>query len=161
MRNQLKQPVQPVRFAGASCRPLTPQQPPWKGPLPPGAAAIFTRDALAERLRNTYAPWTTSFVMLEAHFVQHLNRHTMRGAWKYDQHLECANFPLEDHIFWVQKQLEGWTIELCHPDDRHPDTRILALEHIPVLCRDGLSAAELAQTCFGKTPAGLLWLPFW
>jgi hypothetical protein len=99
--------------------------------------------------------------MLEAHFVQHLNRHTMRGAWKYDPLLECANFPLETHIFWIQKQLEGWTIELCHPDDRHPDARILALGHMPVLCHDGLSAAELTQTCFGKAPGGLSWLPVW
>jgi hypothetical protein len=155
MRHQLKRSRQPVHFAAACDRPLTPQQPPWKGPLPPDAAAILTRDALAERLRDTYAPWATNFVMLEAHFVQHLNRHTMRGPWKHDPLLECAKFPSETHIFWIQKQLEGWTIELCHPDDRHPDARILALENMPVVCRDGSSAAELAQTCFGKTPSGL------
>jgi hypothetical protein len=161
MRNQLKQPVQPVHFAAACGGPLTLQQPPLTGPRPPGAAAILTRDALAERLRDKYAPWATNFVMLDEYFVQHLNRHTMRGQWKYDPHSECANFPLDDYIFWIQKQLQGWTIELCHPDDRHPDARILSLERMPVFCRDGSSAAELAQTCLGKTPGGLSWLPFW
>jgi hypothetical protein len=161
MRRQLKQSAQPAHLAAVVDRPRTPPQPSWQGPPPPGVATILTRDALAEPLRDMYATWATNFVVLEAHFVQQLNRHTMRGAWKYNQLLDCANFPFHDQVFWIQRQLEGWTIELCHPDDRHPDARILALEKMPVICQDGLSAAELAQTCFGKTPGGLSWLPFW
>src|SRR6266480_1299031 len=149
MRHQLERSAQPVHFAAAVNRRLTPQQPLWQGPSPACVATILTRDALAEPLRDRYAAWATNFVVLEEHFVRQLNRHTMRGAWKYDQLLHRANFSLEDHIFSIQKQLEGWTIELCRPDDHHPDARILALENMPVICRDGLSAAELAQTCFG------------
>jgi len=161
MRHQVRRSVQSAYSAAHVDRPLTPRLLPWQAPRPHGVAAILSRNVLAEQLRDTYAPWATNFVVLEADFVEQLNRHTMRGRWTYDPLSECAKFALEDHVFWIQKQLEGWTIELCHPDERHPDTRILALGRMPVLCQDGSSAGKLAQTCFGKTPGGLTWRPFW
>jgi hypothetical protein len=83
------------------------------------------------------------------------------GKWEGIKWVESYSCRVGDDYLWVQKQDGGWTIELCYPDNADPDARILTIENMPVLCPDGPSAARLAEACYPKPAANLVWHSYW
>jgi hypothetical protein len=165
--DQNEQTVQLVRFGPSTNRPHSPPQPLWQGSPPQGVKATLTRDALAEHLREWYANWASSFALLTDQFLAQVFERELsrikqleRGPWEDWTFFDWQYCKVGDDYLWVQKQDGGWTVELCHPDT-DPDVRILTIEDMPVLCREGVWAARLALACYPNPPANLGWHSYW
>jgi hypothetical protein len=165
MRHQLKRPVQSVHLAAANNRPLTPQQPLWQGPPPPGVDAILTRDALAEHFRDGYVTWASNFALLSPAYLAEIHQQeAARIKAKHASHVWhhfkivgvcCAD--VDEDTFWLIEQAAGWTIERGW--ESKGDVRVLTIANMPVLCPDLLSARRLALACYPDAKASLIWHP--
>jgi hypothetical protein len=155
--------VQLVRFGPSTSRPQSPPQSLWRGSLPQGVKKIMTRTALAQHHRVSYAKWASNFVLLTNEFITQVMKGAAKTAdqssprkWTGYKFVDWYFCDVGDDYLWVQKQDGGWTVELCYPD-ADPDARILTIENMPVLCPDAPSAAALAEGCYFKPPANLVW----
>jgi hypothetical protein len=147
-------------------RPRSPRRGPWQGPPPLGVAAIIKREALDPDFSKLYAKWASSFALLTDEFIRAIVRtageRTARPLeWSCYKFVECCSCKIGDNYLWVQKHESGWTIELCYPHPSDPDSFVLTVDHMPVLCPDAASAAWLAQACYPTAPANLTWDPYW
>jgi hypothetical protein len=165
--DQSEQAVQLIRFGPSTNRPHSPPQPLWQGEAPQGVKAILTRDALAEHLRDWYAKWAANFALLTDGFLAQVFERELsrikqleRGQWEDWVFFDWQSCKVGDAFLWAQKHDHGWTVELCYPDT-DPDVRILTIQGMPVLCREGVWAARLALACYPKAPANLVWHSYW
>jgi hypothetical protein len=159
--------VQLVRAGPSTCRPHSPRQCPWQGPLPHGVKTIMGRDALEEHLRPSYAEWASTFALLTNEFLAHVFEAELtrikklaRGKWIELPFVDRHFCKVGNNYVWVLMQDSAWTVELCYPG-ADPDARILAIENMPVLCPDALWGARLALACYPEPPANLVWHPYW
>jgi hypothetical protein len=147
-------------------RPRSPRRSPWQGPPPQGIAGIVKREALDRDYSKLYAKWASSFALLTDAFVDEMvksaNLNSARlPEWTCYRFFDCCSCKVDENYLWVQKHDSGWTIELCYPDATDPDSFVLTVEHMPVLCPDRRSAVSLAVACYPKAPANLAWDPYW
>jgi hypothetical protein len=161
--DQKEQVVQIIRYAPYTWRPHSPAQSPWRGPPPRGVNKITTRAALGRRA--SYAKWASNFALLTDEFIAELvngvTGQLSQPRWKSFKVLGEHSCKIGDNYLWVQEHPGGCTIELCYPDNDDPDARILTIENMPVLCRDVASATRLAEACYPKPPANLVWHSYW
>jgi hypothetical protein len=147
-------------------RSRSPRRTPWHGPPPQGVAGIVKREALDRNSNSLYAKWASSFALLTDEFIGLIvgaapERTARPLEWACYRFVECCSCKVGENYLWVQKHESGWTIELCYPDPNDPDSFVLTIEHMPVLCPDRRSAAMLAQACYPTAPANLTWDPYW
>jgi hypothetical protein len=145
-------------------RPRSPLRSPWQGALPQGVEGIVKREALDEYASKSYAKWASSFALLSDQLIGQ----TLKGAqparqldWTFFKFVDCGCCKVDENYLWVQKHDSGWTIELCYPDATDPDSFVLTIDNMPVLCPDGRSAIRLAQACYPAAPPNLGWDPYW
>jgi len=147
-------------------RPRSPRRPSWQGPLPRGVEGLVEREALDRYFSQSYAKWAGSFALLSDAFIvemvksAHLNSARL-PEWTRPRFFDCCSCKVDENYLWVQKHDSGWTIELCYPDATDPDSFVLTVDHMPVLCPDGRSAASLAVACYPRARANLAWDPYW
>jgi hypothetical protein len=146
-------------------RPRSLRRGPWQGPLPHDVERIVERAALDQYYSN-YAKWASSFAVLTDAFISE----TVKSAnvkparlpkWTFFPFVECGCCKVGENYLWVQKHDSGWTIELCYPDATDPDSFVLTVEKMPVLCPDSRSAVSLAVACYPAAPVNLAWDPYW
>jgi hypothetical protein len=147
-------------------RPRSPRRRSWQGPLPHGVKAIVEREALDQDYSKLYAKWANSFALLTDAFIGEMvksaNLNSARlPEWTYHRLFDCCSCKVDENYLWVQKHDSGWTIELCYPDATDPDSFVLTVEHMPILCPGGRSAASLAVACYPAAPVNLAWDPYW
>jgi hypothetical protein len=147
-------------------RPRSPRRCSWQGPLPHGVEGLVEREALDQYFSQSYAKWANSFALLTDAFigevVKSANLNSARlPEWTCHRFFDCCSCKVDENYLWVQKHDSGWTIELCYPDATDPDSFVLAVDHMPVLCPDRRSAISLAVACYPKAPANLAWDPYW
>jgi hypothetical protein len=157
-----------IRFAPSTSRPLSAVQPLWQGSLPQGIKLIATRAALDQSNRDWYAKWATNFALLTDEFlIRIFERELSRikqldyGKWSTFPFVEWHYCQVGDNYLWIQKQDQGWTVELCYPDSTDPDVRILTIENMPVLCSEPIWATRLALACYPEPSANLVWHSYW
>jgi hypothetical protein len=157
-----------IRYAPGTSRPHSPPQPSWQGSLPKGVHKIMTRAALDTPWRRSYIKWASNFALLTDEFIAQIvkdasqgNSRSSPGEWTGIELVGSYSCKVGDDYLWIQKQDGGWAIELCYPDNADPDARVLTIENMPVLCPDGPSAARLAEACYPKPPANLVWHSYW
>jgi hypothetical protein len=147
-------------------RPRSARRGPWQGPLPHGVDRIVERAALDQYYSQSYAKWASSFALLSDAFI----RETVKSAnlkpaqlpeWTFFKFVDCGCCKVGENYLWVQKHDSGSTIELCHPDATDPDSFVLTIENMPVLCPDGSSAISLAVACYPAPAVNLAWDPYW
>jgi hypothetical protein len=124
------------------------------------------REALDQYFSLSYAKWASSFALLTDAFigetVTSANLNSARlPEWTFFKFVDCACCKIDENYLWVQKHDSGWTIELCYPDATDPDSFVLTVQHMPVLCRDRRSAFSLAVACYPRAQADLAWDPYW
>ena len=163
--NQVEEDVLIIRHAPRS-RPRSPRRSPWQGPLPRGVERIVKRGALSQLPRNLYANWASSFALLTDKFMSEIikvspNRVSRPLEWACYKWADCCSCKVGDNYLWVQKHDSGWTVELCIPDTADPDSFVLTIENMPVLCPDRSSAVSLAVACYPAVPVNLAWDPYW
>jgi hypothetical protein len=146
--------------------PRSTRRGPWQGPPPLGVAAIIKREDLDPDFSKLYAKWASTFALLTDEFIRLIvgaaGERTARPLeWSCYRLVECCSCKIRDNYLWVQKHESGWTIELCYPHPNDPDSFVLTVDHMPVLCPDAASAAWLAQACYPTPPANLTWDPYW
>ena len=153
-----------VRFGPSTSRPHSPPQPLWRDSLPQGVKKIMTRAALAQHYSELYAKWASNFALLTNEFITQVMKDAAKGTdqssprkWTGFKFADWYFCKVSDGCLWIQKHDGGWTIELCYPDNADPDARILTIENMPVLCPDAPSAVQLAEPCYPKPPANLVW----
>ena len=154
-----------IRHAPRS-RPRSPRRTPWLGPLPHGVEKIVAREALDQYYSQSYAKWASSFALLTDAFIREVvtTAHLEFGRlpkWTAFELVGCGCCMVGENYLWVQKHDSGWTIELCHPHPSDPDSFVLTIENMPVLCPDQPSAITLAVACYPVAPQGLAWDPYW
>ena len=152
-----------IRHAPRS-RPRSPTRGPWQGALPLGVARIVKREALDQVPSNLYANWASSFALLTDNFVKarvEFSSNSRSLEWTCYKWAQCCSCKVGDNYLWVQKHDSGWTIELCYPDATDPDSFVLAIQNMPVLCSDRSSAALLAVACYPVATNNLTWEPYW
>jgi hypothetical protein len=168
--NQNEEMTQIIRYAPWTNRPHSPPQACWQGPPPRNAKKIMTRAALDTHWRESYIKWASNFALLTDEFIAQVVKHASRGTdqsaagkWEGIKWVDSYYCQVGDDVdyLWVQKHDGGWTVELCYPDNADPDARVLTIEKMPVLCPDGPSAARLAQACYPKPAANLVWHSYW
>jgi hypothetical protein len=147
-------------------RPRSPRRSPWQGPLPHGVEGIVKRDALDRDFSKLYAKWASSFALLTDQYISQTVKSAPQDKaqlleWSCYKLFDCCSCKVGENYLWVQKHDSGWTIELCYPDANDPDSFVLTIENMPVLCPDGRAAAMLAQACYPTAPAKLAWDPYW
>jgi hypothetical protein len=147
-------------------RPRSPRRSPWQGPPPQDAAGIVKREALDRDYSKLYAKWASSFALLTDEFIGQIvgvapERATQPLEWACYRFIECCSCKVDENYLWVQKHDSGWTVELCYPGATDPDSFVLTVEHMPVLCPDRRSAVSLAVACYPKATAKLAWDPYW
>jgi hypothetical protein len=147
-------------------RPRSQLRGPWEGPLPLGVKAIVDRPALDQYYSKSYAKWASSFALLTHDFISEtVNRaHLQPGQlpeWTFYKLVDCGCCKVGENYLWVQKHDSGWTVELCYPHPSDPDSFVLTIENMPVLCPDQRSAATLAVACYPAAPQSLGWNPYW
>ena len=147
-------------------RPRSPQRGPWQGPLSHGVERIVERAALDQYYSQSYAKWASSFALLSDAFIRekvksaNLKRPEL-PEWTFFKFVDCGCCKVAENYLWVQKHDSGWTVELCYPHPSDPDSFVLTIENMPVLCPDQPSAITLAVACYPVAPQGLAWDPFW
>jgi hypothetical protein len=163
MRHQLKRSRQQVRFDLHANRLLTPQQPPWQGPPPPGVDVILTRDALAEDFRDAYVSWARNFALLSSSYLTDIQRREdarigtqfFPDVWQHYKFYDMYCRDVGGDSVWIKKQDAGWPIELGWESKNN--FRILTIANMPVLCPDAISAMRLALACCPNPVADLSW----
>jgi hypothetical protein len=168
MRKQLKQSVQATGFNLHINRPLTPQQPSWQGPPPPGVDAILTRDvALAKEFRDAHVNWATNFALLSSDYLagihqREASRITAQFAplsWQHYKYCDMFYCDVGGDGVWIKKQDAGWPIELGW--ESKGNLRMLTIAKMPVLCPDVQSARILALACCPNPVDDLTWHSVW
>jgi hypothetical protein len=147
-------------------RPRSPLRRSWQGPLPHGVEGLVEREMLDEYYSQAYAKWASSFALLTDEFIGEMVTSANLTLvslpdWTCHKLLDCCSCKIDENYLWVQKHDSGWTIELCYPHATDPDSFVLTVEHMPVLCPDCRSAVSLAVTCYPKAPSSLAWDPYW
>ena len=147
-------------------RPRSPQRGPWQGPLSHGVERIVERAALDQYYSQSYAKWASSFALLSDAFIRALVKSANLKRpelpeWTFFKFVDCGCCMVGENYLWVQKHDSGWTVELCYPHPSDPDSFVLTIENMPVLCPDQPSAITLAVACYPVAPQGLAWDPFW
>jgi hypothetical protein len=147
-------------------RPRSPRRNPWQGTLPHGVKAIVERAALDQHYSQSYAKWASSFALLTDEFIGQATKGSPQTAvrppeWTSYKFVDCCSCKVDENYLWVQKHDSGWTIELCYPDATDPDSFVLTIQNMPVLCPDRRSAVSLARACYPTAPANLAWDPYW
>jgi hypothetical protein len=142
-------------------RPRSPR----RGPLPHGVERIVEREALDQYFSKLYAKWASSFALLTDAFIgetlKSANLEPARLAeWTCFKWVDSCCCRVDENYLWVQKHDSGWTIELCYPDATDPDSFVLTIENMPVLCPDRRSAVSLAVACYPAAPVNLAWGPY-
>jgi hypothetical protein len=160
-----QQEVMIIRHTPRS-RPRSPQRSPWQGPLPHGVKATVERADLDQYLSKSYAKWASNFALLTDEFIAQSIESAPKEAtrlleWTCYKFVNCCSCMVGDNYLWVQKHDSGWTIELCYPDTTDPDSFVLAVESMPVLCPDRSSAVMLAVACYPVATVNLTWEPYW
>jgi hypothetical protein len=154
-----------VRHAPRS-RPRSPGRGPWQGPLPHGVKAIVERAALDQHYSQSYAKWASSFALLTDQLISQTVKSAPQDTgqlpqWTFFKFVDCGCCKVGENYLWVQKHDSGWTIELCYPDATDPDSFVLTIKNMPVLCPDQRSAVTLAVACYPAAPVSLGWDPYW
>jgi hypothetical protein len=143
-------------------RPRSPRRRAWQGPLPRGVRGLVEREALDQYFSLLYAKWASSFALLTDAFIgETVTSSTRLPEWTFFKFVDCGCCKVGENYLWVQKHDSGWTIELCYPHATDPDSFVLTVEHMPVLCPDRLSAVSLAVACYPSARANLAWDPYW
>jgi hypothetical protein len=147
-------------------RPRSPRRATWQGPLPLGVKAIVERAALDQHFSKLYAKWASGFALLtDAFIVETVTRANLDPArlpgWTCFKWVDSCCCKVDDNYLWVQNHDSGWTVELCYPDATDPDSFVLTIENMPVLCHDRRSAVSLALACYPAVPVNLAWDPYW
>jgi hypothetical protein len=147
-------------------RPRSPRRSPWQGPLPHGVERIVEREALDQGYSKLYAKWASSFALLTDAFIGEIVKSASLvparlPAWTCHKFFDCCSCNVHEDYLWVQKHDGGWTVELCYPHPSDPDSFVLTIENMPVLCPDQRSAVTLAVACYPAAPVGLGWDPYW
>jgi hypothetical protein len=147
-------------------RSRSPRRRSWHGPLPHGVKAIVDRAVLDRYYSQSYARWASSFALLTDVFIGEIvksaNLNSARlPEWTCYRFFDCCSCKVDENYLWVQKHDSGWTVELCYPDATDPDSFVLTVEHMPVLCLDRRSAVSLAVACYPRAQANLAWDPYW
>ena len=157
-----------IRYAPWTYRPHSPPQACRQGPPPRNVKRIMTRAALDTHWRKSYIKWASNFALLTDEFIAQVSKDALGrtnqpepGKWEGIKLVGSYSCRVGDDFLWVQKQDGGWTVELCYPDNADPDARVLTIENMPVLCPDGPSAARLAEACYPKPAANLVWHSYW
>ena len=163
--SQVEQQVVIIRHTPRN-RPRSPRRSPWQGPLPPGVESIVEREALDPDFSKLYAKWASSFALLTDAFIgETVKSGNLEPArlpdWTCFKWVDCCSCKVDENYLWVQKHDSGWTIELCYPDATDPDSFVLTIENMPVLCPDRRSAFTLAVACYPAAPVNLAWDPYW
>jgi hypothetical protein len=147
-------------------RPRSPRRRSWQGPLPHGVEGLVEREALDQYFSLSYAKWASNFARLTDEFISQTVKSASKDSpqlleWTCFKYVDCSCCKVGENYLWVQKHDSGWTIELCYPDATDPDSFVLTVAHMPVLCPDRRSAVALAVACYPKAPANLAWDPYW
>jgi hypothetical protein len=124
------------------------------------------REVLDQVPTNVYANWASSFALLTDRFVSETmkvspNKVSRSLEWTCYKWFECCSCKVGDNYLWVQKHDSGWTIELCYPDTSDPDSFVLTIENMPILCPDRRSAVSLAVACYPAAPVNVAWHAYW
>jgi hypothetical protein len=154
-----------IRHAPRS-RPRSPRRSPWQGPLPHGVEKTVEREALDQYYSQSYAKWASSFALLTDAFISEIVKRahlepSRLPEWTFFKFVDCGCCKVGENYLWVQKHDSGWTVELCYPHPSDPDSFVLTIENMPVLCPDQPSAITLAVACYPAAPVSLGWDPHW
>lgn len=162
---QIEKPEMIIRHTPRP-RPRSPRRNSWQGPLPDGVEGIVKRETLDRDFSKLYAKWASSFALLTHAFISETvtRAHLQPGQlpeWTFLKLFDCGWCKVGENYLWVQKHDSGWTVELCYPHPSDPDSFVLTIKNMPVLCPDPRSAATLAVACYPAAQESLGWDPYW
>jgi hypothetical protein len=137
------------------------QQAIWWGPPPKGVEKVLSRDVLEPHFGPRYE-WASNFALLSEEFLRgvfdaQINRikQLERREWRRTPYMESISCKIGTTYLMVDKQKVGWTVEAFYPCV--PDTHILTIEDLPVLCPTRSWAGWLAAACYPTPHANLVW----